>query len=228
MGGPSSAALPDPNVMRSMGQGAPAQGTGCILPVDGYTRFRNGRVEEVDAYQRSDPHCRSRSGIVLVARGRPGPSDDACGKPPLRGPPTGGGGFGRGTGTPPRGGPSQPQSNQPPVTPNARPPAAPATSPEALTEILAPGGVPVGTVYGGSRPYIRTLPGGDAAARNWFERLTANRSGTEITPPGHRGRVIRLPDESVIGYRPPSGGHAAAVDIRINGFPLVKKLHFTD
>ena len=34
-----------------------------------------------------------------------------------------------------------------------------------LAEILAPNGVPIGRIAGGAEPTIRTLPGGEEAAR---------------------------------------------------------------
>ena len=54
----------------------------------------------------------------------------------------------------------------------------------------------------GETPASASLPGDENEARELFDRLT--KGGTDITPPGHIGKVIRLPDGSVISYRPKS------------------------
>jgi len=183
-------------------------GQSCVVAVQGYTRFRDGKLEEVSAYERSNPDCNgadTAGGVVPVMARRRDPFDDARGKSLLEG----GGGV-RGGGAPLRSGaplPKAPGPSQP------TPPAGSGAPRQSLLDILAPGGQPIGRVEGGARPTVRTLDGGDDAARAMFDRLTRDRGGIDVTPPGRAGRSIKLPDGSFIGYRPnvdersPSGRH---------------------
>ena len=86
------------------------------------------------------------------------------------------------------------------------PNGAPTPSPRSqeLIDILAPGGQPIGVRLGGARDSIRTLPGGEPAAEAMFQRLIAGRNPVDITPPTYQGRLVRLDDGSIIGFRPTS------------------------
>jgi hypothetical protein len=59
-----------------------------------------------------------------------------------------------------------------------------------------------------------------------FDQLTLGRGGNEVTPPGHKGRLVVLPDGSYIGYRPTSTSGGPVIDIRIPGFYQVSKIHY--
>lgn len=187
------------------------------VSVRAYRRIRNGQRENVGAHERGGPPGGDDPALVLaMAPRRPGPPDDPRGRgQPLEG---AGAQVNRGSGA---------ASSAPPRRSEARQGnLASAASPEPLTTILAPGGKPIGTSRGGARPAIRTLPGGEPAARQMFQRLIEGRGGVDATPAGYPGQIIRLPDGSRIGYRPVSRSEDPAVDINITGFPLVKRLHF--
>lgn len=205
--------------------------SGAVVAVRAYTRIRNGQVERVRAHERRDPpggDTRERvsawlsgsrfprraegSGFVIQAMARRPDPLDPRGKPPVLEGGPGGGGAARG---------------------GARPPPASSLSPaetarlrQEMRDILEPGGVPIGAAKKGARPEIRDLPGGDAAARRLFERLTAGRGGRDVTPPGHRGRLVELPDGSKIGYRATSSSGTPTVDINIPDLPGLRRIHF--
>jgi len=63
------------------------------------------------------------------------------------------------------------------------------------------------------------LPGGDAGARELFDRLTKG-GGTDITPPGRAGKIIKTPDGSVIGYRPASKSGPPTIDVNVPGLKI--------
>lgn len=92
--------------------------------------------------------------------------------------------------------------------------------------MIAPAGQPLGAQLRGATSDIRTLPGGQPAAEAMLGRLMQGRGATEITPRGHPGRMYRLDDGTIIGYRPAPGSGSPAIDINIPGFPGVSKLHF--
>jgi hypothetical protein len=92
--------------------------------------------------------------------------------------------------------------------------------------MIAPGGQPIGTQQGGARPDIRTLPGGRRAAEALLQRLTNGRGAVDITPPRYSGRMFRLDDGTVIGFRPTSTSGSPAIDINIPGYATITKLHF--
>ncbi len=60
-------------------------------------------------------------------------------------------------------------------------------------------------------------------ARELFDRLT--KGGTDVTPPGHPGKVIRMPDGSAISYRPTSKSGPPTIDVTITGLSI-RKLKF--
>jgi len=91
---------------------------------------------------------------------------------------------------------------------------------------IEPGGRPIGERHRGARPHVRTLPGGDQAARDTFNRLTAGRNSVDITPAGHLGRVVRIDGGATMSYRPTSASGGPAVDINIPGYTRIKKIHF--
>ena len=108
--------------------------------------------------------------------------------------------------------------------PNGVPTPSPRS--QELIDILAPGGQPIGVRLGGARDSIRTLPGGEPAAEAMFQRLIAGRNPVDITPPTYQGRLVRLDDGSIIGFRPVSTSGPPAININIPGFRLVTKLHY--
>lgn len=194
---------------------------GGMVSVRAYSRVRNGKTEQVGAYQRSDPPGGEHLPIIEAMARRPGPQDDPRGKPiPFEGAP---GMANRGSGPTSR---SPLRQNDPAhAAPSANPPSGPTSQP--LSEILAPGGQPIGTVFPGARPFVRTLPGGAPAARQFFRSLTEGRGGIDVTPPNHPGQLIRLPDGSHIGYRPSSRSGPPSVDIDIPYLrSTIKKVHF--
>ena len=71
-------------------------------------------------------------------------------------------------------------------------PLPPPKEGETPLDVLKPGGQNVGEP--GENSGVRVLPGGEDEARELFDRLT--KGGTDITRPGHIGKVIRLPDGS--------------------------------
>lgn len=105
------------------------------------------------------------------------------------------------------------------------PPAISRRSQE-LVDMIAPGGRPIGVQRGGAAPDVRTLPGGEAAAEATLRRLTEGPNAVDITPPRYTGRMCRLDDGSVVGYRPTTGSGSPAIDINIPGYLGVRKLHF--
>lgn len=162
-----------------------ASGGGCTVTVAAYTRMRNNRPEEVSGYTRSNPHCHdndnTQGNIVLAqAGGRPEVLQRLLRLLAQR------------------------YQNGRPPSPAQRPPSASgaATPRESLQDILAPGGQPIGRVERGAERNIRMLDGGDDAARAMFDRLTRDRGGVVVRNPTYAGTQVRLPDGSVIGYRP--------------------------
>ncbi len=102
---------------------------------------------------------------------------------------------------------------------------APLPQPATKTpaDILMPGGSQIGKP--GTSSGIRRLNGGMDAAKKTFDELAAG--GTDITPSGHPGKLVKLPDGSRVGFRPVSSSadKSPAIDIDIPGIP-VKKIHF--
>jgi hypothetical protein len=97
----------------------------------------------------------------------------------------------------------------------------PPTEGEKPVDVLKPGGKNVGEP--GENSGVRILPGGESEARELFDRLT--KGGTDITPSGHLGKVIRMPDGSVISHRPTSKSGPPTVDVNVPGLGI-RKLKF--
>lgn len=127
------------------------------------------------------------------------------------------GGAGGGGAHRPSAGQSQSQVPSPPVISRRS---------QELVDMIAPGGRPIGGQQGGARSSIRTLPGGEPAAEAMLQRLINGRGAVDITPPRYSGRMYRLDDGTVIGFRPSSASGSPAVDINIPGYTTVRKLHF--
>jgi hypothetical protein len=118
---------------------------------------------------------------------------------------------------------------RPPATGGTPPrPSGQSASPRSqeLVDMVAPNGAPVGSRSAGSTADIRTLPGGEPAAEAMFRRLTEGRVAADVTPQGYAGRMYRLDDGTIIGYRPAPSSGSPAIDINIPGFRSVSKLHF--
>jgi hypothetical protein len=90
--------------------------------------------------------------------------------------------------------------------------------PRAPSDILMPGGAPVGTA--GSRPEIRELPGGAGEARDLFDELTGG--GTVVTQPGYPGVLKTLPGGGTVGFRPASRSGPPTIDVNIPGLDIDK------
>lgn len=181
---------------------AEARGGGTVH-VRAYTRARNGRPEQVSAYTQMRSGA-GRGTILLVNKPTGGGENrNPCGDPL---PDMAGGGLESVPRSPPR--------SSGTIAPFGLPGNDGLSS---IAEILAPGGRPIGTAKAGSSPNIRGLPGGDEAAREMFSRLTVSRGGVDITPPTYPagGRMLQLPDGSIIGYRPISRTGTPTVDVSI-------------
>ena len=94
-------------------------------------------------------------------------------------------------------------------------PIPPVKEGETPSEVLKPGGQCTGEPGNSSK--IRILPGGEDEARELLERLTKGKGGADITLPEHVGHVIRLPDGSIIGFRPVSKSGPPTVDVKVSG-----------
>ena len=110
-------------------------------------------------------------------------------------------------------GDTPPPGGQSPSTPSIRDPAA----------LLEPGGVPIGRP--GASKGIRRLDGGLPAAEKMFDELATG--GKDITPKGHPGKLVELPNGGRVGLRPVSSSadRSPSMDIKIPGIK-VKKIHF--
>jgi hypothetical protein len=94
-------------------------------------------------------------------------------------------------------------------------------SPDAISELLLPDGRPIGDR--GSLDVIRQLPGGQDVARSLFDRLSEG--GTDVTPPGYRGKLVQIPGRGHIGFRPTSRSGPPTIDVNIAGI-AIRKLKF--
>ena len=92
---------------------------------------------------------------------------------------------------------------------------------ETSENILQPGGKPIGKP--GSSEKIRELPGGNTGAQTLFKRLT--KGGTNITPVGHPGKLVKMPDGVIFGYRPTSKSGPPSIDVKAPGINI-RKLKF--
>lgn len=100
-------------------------------------------------------------------------------------------------------------------------PVPPPKEGETPTDVLKPGGQNVGEV--GDNSGVRILPGGDQEAQKLFDRLT--KGGEDITPSGHPGKIVRMPDGSIISYRPTSKSGPPTIDVKVSGL-AIRKLKF--
>jgi hypothetical protein len=89
---------------------------------------------------------------------------------------------------------------------------------EIPSEILLPGGLPIGRP--GTSPEIRELVGGTSEAEKWFARLT--KGGVDVSPSDHPGQMFRMPDGGYIGYRPTSTSGPPTIDVNIPGVNITK------
>ena len=96
-----------------------------------------------------------------------------------------------------------------------------------------PGGQPIGTKGTGPRAgaKVREVQGGQSEAERIFAELS--QGGTDITPQGHVGKLVRLPTgRGTIGYRPASKSGPPTIDVNVldaNGKRIpVEKLKFID
>jgi hypothetical protein len=94
-------------------------------------------------------------------------------------------------------------------------------SQKSLSDLLQPGGQPIGTA--GTSPTIREFPGGLAAAQQLFQELTQD--GTDITPPTYAGKLVRLPGGEVIGLRPSSVSGPPTIDVNAS-WTTIRKIKF--
>ena len=86
------------------------------------------------------------------------------------------------------------------------------------TDLLLPGGTPIGTP--GSSPDIREVGGGLAAATQLFDDLT--QSGNDVTPAGYPGKLVELPAGGFIGLRPALTSGPPTLDVNVPGVPIRK------
>jgi hypothetical protein len=105
-----------------------------------------------------------------------------------------------------------PQPSPPPPPAPAAPAIPPMTVPpppapgQTLSDVLMPGGHPVGRAKPDET--IRRLPGGESAATALFDRLTAGAKQTSRQ--GTFPIVRRLSDGSTVSYQPPTSSGAPA------------------
>jgi hypothetical protein len=96
-----------------------------------------------------------------------------------------------------------------------------ASTPPSPQDLLMPQGKPIGAR--GSKTSIREVTGGQKAADNLFDDLTAG--GTPVTLPTYPGKMIDLPGGGRIGLRPKSKSGEPTIDVDIPGTPI-KKIKF--
>jgi len=111
-----------------------------------------------------------------------------------------------------------------PIRDNAPPaPPAPPVAPRPPSDILTPGGKPIGRP--GSGTGIRRVNGGLTRAQAIFDELSAGCK--DVTPPRYPGKLVELPNGGRVGLRPVSSSadKSPSIDINIPGIP-VNKIHF--
>ena len=77
----------------------------------------------------------------------------------------------------------------------------------------------------GSSSSIRVAEGGASAAEKLFGKLS--KGGVDVTPPGHPGKLVRLPDGGFVGYRGVSKSGPPTIDVNIPGID-VRKIKFPE
>jgi len=103
------------------------------------------------------------------------------------------------------------------------PNCAPPNGSRSASDILMPGGQQVGRP--GTSAGIRRVNGGLKAAQEMFDELAAG--GKDVTPPGHPGKLVELPNGGRVGLRPVSGStdKSPSLDVKIPNIPVIK-IHF--
>jgi hypothetical protein len=96
-----------------------------------------------------------------------------------------------------------------------------------------PGGTPLGKKGTGPRApaTVREVSGGVNEAERLFRELS--HGGTDVTPPGHIGTLVKLPGgRGMIGYRPSSKSGPPTIDVNVvdaGGKKIpVEKIKFID
>ena len=84
-----------------------------------------------------------------------------------------------------------------------------------------PKGMRIGTE--GSKASIREVSGGQKAADDLFEELTAG--GQAVTVPTYPGKIVNLPAGGRVGLRVASTSGEPTIDVDIPGIPI-KKIKF--
>jgi hypothetical protein len=93
-----------------------------------------------------------------------------------------------------------------------------------VTDILMPGGQPIGVRGTGRRANarLREVKGTAVDAEAMFKDLIAFPGATDITPPGYLGKLFQIPG-GVVGYRPASKNSGPPpIDVNIPGIPIDK------
>jgi hypothetical protein len=94
-------------------------------------------------------------------------------------------------------------------------------TPQSPQDLLMPNGKPIGTR--GSKDSIREVPGGQKAADEMFDELTA--SGKPVALPSYPGKMVDLPGGGRVGLRPKSRSGEPTIDVDIPYIPI-KKIKF--
>jgi hypothetical protein len=126
--------------------------------------------------------------------------------------------------------PAGDQPNRPQAQAGTGEPAAPTASQApplpSHKDLLYPGNKPIGRP--GENAGIRELDGGGQGARDLFDQWTAGRGGKDITPPGHPGQIIELPEGGgYLSFRPSSKSGPPTVDVNIPGIGI-RELKFPE
>ena len=95
------------------------------------------------------------------------------------------------------------------------------STPPSPKDLLTPKGKPIGTK--GSKSSIREVPGGQKAAEDFFDALTAG--GKPVAVPSYPGKQVDLPGGGRVGLRPKSKSGEPTIDVDIPGVPI-KKIKF--
>lgn len=72
----------------------------------------------------------------------------------------------------------------------------------------------------GSKSSIRVAEGGSSAAEKLFGKLS--KGGVDVTPAGHPGKLVRLPDGGTVGFRGVSKSGPPTIDVNIPGVSVEK------
>jgi hypothetical protein len=94
-------------------------------------------------------------------------------------------------------------------------------TPLSPQDLLMPNGKPIRTK--GSKASIREVPGGQEAAEDLFDELTAG--GKPVTVPAYPGKMVDLAGGGRAGLRAKSKSGEPTIDVDIPGIPI-KKIKF--